>query len=53
MKTYNKANLQIVQIKKTDVITTSESLSIGSDLGTGVFNANAAGRRFDSWYEGF
>ena len=53
MKKYIDAQLQVVQIKKTDVIATSENLTIGSDLGTGVFNAAAAGRRFDQWYEGY
>ena len=52
-KYFEQPELQVVQIKKTDVIATSETLTIGSDLGTGVFNAAAAGRRYDQWYEGY
>ena len=52
-KKYNSPMLQVVSIRKKDIIATSD-LSIG--LSSGSQNNDAAlgvGRRWDDWNEGF
>lgn len=51
MKKYIDAQLQVVQIKKSDIVTASEMLTI-DDVVTNIWG-NAAGRRYDEWYEGY
>ena len=53
-KKYNSPMLQVVSIKKSDIVTASETLSIGNNY-NGSSSIEAAGRRnvFEEWYEGY
>jgi len=48
-KTYNSPMLQVVSIKKNDILT--ESVTVGTNAFTGM-EMQVSGRRFDVWYEG-
>ena len=53
MKKYMNPMLQIVSIKKTDIVTASEEaldVYLNTDHSGDVFSA---GRRFDEWNEGY
>lgn len=53
MKKYENPMLHIVSINKHDVIATSNEY-VGMGSGTKATNlADAPGRRFDDWYEGY
>ena len=51
-KKYYKAELQIVHLNKTDVITTSVVGIVGT-LGDGEYSAEASSRRMDDWDAGY
>jgi hypothetical protein len=53
-KKYNSPMLQVVSIKKSDVIATSTT-TLGIGASGSAINAEAAGRfrDFDEWYEGY
>ena len=50
-KIYENPMLQVVSIKKNDIITDSQTLTIGSSY-DGTHSILAPGRN-DSWYEGY
>ena len=55
-KKYNSPMLQVVSIKRSDIIATSgeETMGITSNPFTGTSgDVLSAGRRFDNWYEGY
>ena len=55
-KTYETPMLQVVSINKNNIIATSTGVTLGSTLGnefTGTDVTYSAGRRFESWYEGY
>lgn len=52
-KIYENPMLQIVSIKRTDIVTASETMYIGSSFdGTHTILAPGRDRNFNSWYEG-
>ena len=53
-KKYNSPMLQVVSIKKSDVIATSTT-TLGIGASGSAINAEAPGLRnvFDEWYEGY
>ena len=53
MKKYNSPMLQVVSIKKSDIVTASESMTVFGDSDSGTITIGAAGRRFDQWNEGY
>ena len=50
-KKYNSPMLQVVSIKKNDIITGSPVLT--NNVWTTSDEILSAGRRFDDWYEGY
>ena len=54
-KNYENPMLQVVSIKKSDIVTTSPEVEITStDFNPNTFTISAPGRRdVDSWYEGY
>ena len=49
-KIFAQPEITVVNIKKNDIVT--ESITT-AEINEGIFDANAAGRRFDNWYEGY
>ena len=53
-KKYNSPMLQVVSIKRNDIIATSGEPQLFGNKFTGSSeNVLSAGRRFDEWYEGY
>ena len=53
MKKYENPMLQVVSIKRNDIVTASESMTMFGDYNSSTMTIGAAGRRIDEWYEGY
>ena len=52
-KKYNSPMLQVVSIKKNDILTTSTLTMYNTEYDSNKGSILSAGRRFDEWYEGY
>ena len=54
MKTYNSPMLQVVSIKKNDIVTASENMTVQGNYDSGTITIAAPGMRgLDDYYEGY